>query len=342
MSREIAIGSKKIGGGKPVLVQSMCNTMTSDVKATVAQIHELEKAGCELIRVAVPDEKSAQALGEIKKRIDIPLIADIHFDYRLAILSAKHADKLRINPGNIGSEENIKKIIAEAKKYDIPIRIGVNLGSLEKSIEKELGRTPEALVSSAMKYIKFFEKNDFHKLVISIKASDVKTTIVANRLLSKETDYPIHLGITEAGTCFDGTIKSAIGIGSLLGDGIGDTIRVSLTEDPVDEIPVAYSILKALGLRNGRKIISCPTCGRTHGDLIRITKEIEELTKGLDKDITIAVMGCEVNGPGEASNADVGVALGKTHSLIFRKGKVVKKISQKSIITGLMDEVDAA
>lgn len=338
----IKIGNKKIGGNNPVLVQSMCNTKTWDIKKTVAQIKKLEKAGCEIIRVAVPDEKSAQALKKIKEKINIPLIADIHFDYKLAVLSAKYCDKIRINPGNIGSKERFKKVIQAAKENNIPIRIGVNLGSLEKEVEKKYGRCAKAMAESALSFIKFCEENNFYNIVVSLKASDVKTTIEANRLFSKKSKYPLHIGITEAGTGIDSIVKSSIGVGSLLLNGVGNTIRVSLTDDPQKEIEVAYSILKTLELRNiGINIISCPTCGRTHSDLIKIVKQIQEKTKHIKKPLTIAIMGCEVNGPGEAKNADIGVALSKNNGgYLFKKGRIVKKVDYDKIVNEIIIEVD--
>jgi len=340
-SRVVRIGNRKIGGGNPVLVQSMCNTKTTDIDSTLKQIHELQDSGCEIIRLAVPDEKSASALKEIKQNIDIPLVADIHFDYRLAVLSSKYCDKIRINPGNIGSDKHVRSVLDAAKENSIPIRIGVNLGSLHKKIEEKYGRTPDAMVESALQHIRFCEKNDFNEIVISLKASDVMTTIQANRLFSERSDYPLHIGVTEAGTMFDGTIRSSVGIGTLLADNIGDTIRVSLTENPVEEIRVSYSILSSLGLRKtGRTIISCPTCGRTHGDLIRIAKEIEERTEHIKKPITIAVMGCEVNGPGEAKHADIGVALSRDNVHIFKKGRIIKEVSKTDLVDCLIDEIN--
>ncbi|MGM5482041.1 MAG: flavodoxin-dependent (E)-4-hydroxy-3-methylbut-2-enyl-diphosphate synthase [Nanobdellota archaeon] len=340
MTKEIAIGSKKIGKDNPVIVQSMCNTKTLDTAATINQIKKLENAGCEMIRVAVPDIKTAKILGKIKKEISNPLIGDIHFDYRVAVEASKHCDKIRINPGNIGKWEHVKEVLEFAKKNSCAIRIGVNMGSLSKSSEKKFGRNSKAMVESALEYINFFENNEFYDIVVSLKSSDVKTTIKANKEFSKVSQYPLHIGITEAGTKKEGTIKSSVGMGALLSEGIGDTIRVSLTENPVEEIDVAYNILKVLKLREkGRTIISCPTCARTHGELIKITKEIEEKTKNISKPITIAVMGCEVNGPGEAKEADVGVALGKDIAYIFKKGKIINKIKQEDIVEQLIKEI---
>jgi (E)-4-hydroxy-3-methylbut-2-enyl-diphosphate synthase len=339
-TKEVKVGDIVIGGNNPVIVQSMCNTKTNDTNSTINQIKELSIAGCEIIRVAVSDIKSAEKLKIIKKSISIPLVADIHFDYKLAIKASEYADKIRINPGNIGGEDKVKKVIDACKKNNCAIRIGVNLGSIDKKIEKKFGRTPRAMVESALEHIRFFEKNNFTNIIISLKASDVITTIEANKLLSKKCDYPIHLGITEAGTINEGTIKSSVGIGSLLSQGIGDTIRVSLTSNPVEEIPVCYSILRALELRKGRIFVSCPTCGRTHGNLIDIANTIEKETRMIDKNITIAVMGCEVNGPGEAKNADIGVALSKDYGFIFKKGEIIKKIKHKEIVKILLFEID--
>ncbi|NQV13768.1 MAG: flavodoxin-dependent (E)-4-hydroxy-3-methylbut-2-enyl-diphosphate synthase [Parcubacteria group bacterium] len=343
-TRKIAIGSVKIGGNLPVAIQSMCNTDTRDVKETVKQIKELEKAGCEIIRVAVPDMEAAKAIGEIKKYISIPLVADIHFDYKLALECADQgADKLRINPGNIGSDEKVKAVVDKAKEKNIPIRIGVNAGSLEKDIlEKYKGEaTAEGMVESAQRHIKILEDLDFHDIVVSLKASDVPRTIEAYELLSNQVDYPLHVGITEAGTVRSGTIKSAVGIGSLLSRGIGDTIRVSLTADPAEEVRVGWEILKSLGLRErGVEIISCPTCGRTEIDLIKLVQEVEEKTAHITQSLKIAVMGCVVNGPGEAREADIGVAGGKGQGVIFKKGEILKTVKEDKIADELMKEID--
>lgn len=341
-TREVKIGGLSIGGGNPVCIQSMCNTDTRDIDATAAQILELEKAGCELVRVAVPDMAAAEAIGEIKKRIHIPLAADIHFDYRLALrVMELGADKVRINPGNIGDEERIRQVVAMAKAKQIPIRIGVNSGSLEKEfLEKYGGVTPEALVESALKHVRILEKYAFYQIVVSIKASDVPFSIKAYRLLSEAIPYPIHVGITEAGTPYAGTIKSAVGIGAILAMGIGDTIRVSLTGDPVEEIRAAKEILKSLGLRKfGPEFISCPTCGRTQIDLITIANEVERRCREIPKDIKVAVMGCVVNGPGEARDADVGIAGGKGVGLLFRKGEIIRKVPEGELVDALMQEI---
>lgn len=336
-TREIKIGNLFIGGDNPVVIQSMTNTFTKDVKATVSQILELEKAGCEMVRVTVNNDEAAEAIKDIKKQIHIPLVADIHFDYKLALKAIENGvDKLRINPGNIGDDEKIRLVVEMAKEYKIPIRIGVNSGSIEKKILEKYGKpTADGMVESAMYHIALLEKYDFHDIVVSLKASNVQMMIEAYRKISKIIDYPLHLGVTEAGTAFQGTVKSSIGIGSLLIDGIGDTIRVSLTENPVEEIKVAKEILKVLGLRKGVEIISCPTCGRTEIDLISLAKKVEKEFGNIDKNIKIAVMGCVVNGPGEAKEADYGVAGGKGVGLIFKKGEILKKVREDEIISEL-------
>lgn len=342
-TREVRIGSFCIGGGQPICIQSMCNTDTRDIDATAAQILALEKAGCELVRVAIPDMEAAEAVGEIKKRIHIPLAADIHFDYRLALrVMELGIDKVRINPGNIGNEERIRQVVTMAKGENIPIRIGVNSGSLEKELlEKYGGVTPRALVESALKHVCILEKYGFYDIVVSIKASDVPFSIEAYHLLSEAVPYPIHVGITEAGTPYAGTIKSAVGIGAILAAGIGDTVRVSLTGDPVEEVRAAKEILKSLGLRKfGPELISCPTCGRTQIDLIAIANEVEQRCKAVRKDIKVAVMGCVVNGPGEARDADVGIAGGKGVGLLFRKGEIIRKVPERELVDALMQEIE--
>ncbi|MGO2117599.1 MAG: flavodoxin-dependent (E)-4-hydroxy-3-methylbut-2-enyl-diphosphate synthase [Fusobacterium sp.] len=333
-TKEIKIGNILVGGNNPVVIQSMTNTKTSDVEKTVAQILELEKEGCELVRVTVNNEQAGRAIKEIKDKINIPLVADIHFDYKLAIMAIENGiDKLRINPGNIGSDEKIKLVVDKAKEYNIPIRIGVNSGSVEKKILEKYGEvTADGMVESAMYHVGLLEKFGFTNIIISIKASNVKMMIDAYRKISSLVDYPLHLGVTEAGTAFQGTIKSAIGIGSLLADGIGDTIRVSLTENPVEEIKVAKEILKVLGYRKGVEIVSCPTCGRTEIDLISLAKQVENEFKYLNRNIKIAVMGCIVNGPGEAKEADFGVAGGKGEGVIFKKGVILKKVKEEDIM----------
>lgn len=338
MSRVVKVGNLLIGGGNPVVIQSMTNTTTSNVEATVAQIKKLESAGCQMVRMTINNEEAAKAIGEIKKRVNIPLCADIHFDYKLALLAIENGiDKLRINPGNIGSDENIKAVVEKAKEKNIPIRIGVNSGSIEKHILEKYGKpTADGMVESAMYHINLLEKNGFEDIVISLKASNVKMMVDAYRKISKLVDYPLHLGVTEAGTAFQGTVKSAIGIGSLLVDGIGDTIRVSLTEDPVEEIKVAKEILKVLGLIDaGVEIVSCPTCGRTEIDLIGLAKKVEKEFENEKRKIKIAVMGCVVNGPGEAREADYGVAGGKGVGVLFKKGQVVKKVDESEILIEL-------
>ena len=341
--REVKIGDVLIGGTNPVAIQSMCNTDTRDIKSTVKQILDLEKAGCEIIRVAVPDMEAAEAIKGIKKEIHIPLVADIHFDYRLALKAMEGGiDKIRINPGNIGDESRIKQVVDMAKSRHIPIRIGVNSGSLEKYlVEKYKGVTPRGLVESALNHVRILEKYNFEDIVVSIKASSVPFSIEAYSILSDEIPYPLHVGITEAGTTWSGTVKSAVGIGAILSRGIGDTIRVSLTGDPVDEIYAAKEILKDLGMRKfGIEFVSCPTCGRTQIDLISIAKEVEQKCKNIDKNIKVAVMGCVVNGPGEAKEADIGIAGGKGEGLIFKKGEILRKVPEEILVSELMKEID--
>ncbi len=342
-TREINIGGVKIGGDNPIAIQSMCNTDTRNVKATVDQIKRLEKAGCEIIRVAVPDMEAAECIRDIKKSIDIPLVADIHFDYRLALRCMENGiDKIRINPGNIGSADRVKQVADMAKRNGIPIRIGVNSGSLEKSlVEKYGGVTPQGLVESALGHIKLLEENDFYDIAVSIKASNVPFSVEVYELLSDTVDYPLHVGITEAGTVWGGTVKSAVGIGAILSRGIGDTIRVSLTGDPVEEIYAAKEILKSLELRKfGVEFISCPTCGRTSIDLIKIANEVEERVRNIDKNIKVAVMGCAVNGPGEAREADIGIAGGHGEGLIFKKGQILRKVPEDRLVEELLKEIE--
>ena len=343
MTRQIHVGSVLIGGGAPVTIQSMCNTPTEDVEATVNQIHRLEQAGCDIVRVAVPNREAARAVGAIKEHISIPLVVDIHFDYRLALEAvAAGADKVRINPGNIGGEDRVKAVARACRSKGIPIRIGVNGGSLEKGLlAKYGGVTPEALVESAFGHIALLHKFDFDDICVSLKSSDVRTTMAAYQLMSAKSDYPLHLGITETGTVRMGTTKSAVGIGGLLGFGIGDTIRVSLSADPVEEVLAARNILKALGLRrDGPNLISCPTCGRTRINLIALAEEVERRLQTVDKPITVAVMGCVVNGPGEAAAADVGIAGGDGVGLLFRRGEIVKKVPQDKLVDELFDLID--
>ena len=343
-TKQIKIGNVTIGGDAPIAIQSMCNTDTRDAKATIKQIKQFEEVDCEIIRVAVPDMEAAKAIGEIKKNINIPLVADIHFDYKLALECADQGvDKLRINPGNIGSAEKVKAVVDKAKEKKIPIRIGVNSGSLEKDIlAKNDGKaTAAGMVESAQRHIKILEDLDFTNIAVSLKASDVPRTIEAYTALSKEVDYPLHVGVTEAGTAWTGTIKSAVGIGSILAAGIGDTIRVSLAADPVEEVRVGWEILKSLGLRQrGVEITACPTCGRTEIDLIGLAEEIERRTANIDQPLKIAVMGCVVNGPGEAREADIGVAGGKGQGVIFKKGEVFKTVKEDEIVETLMAEIE--
>ncbi len=342
-TKVVQIGKRQIGGGNPILIQSMCNTKTEDVEATVEQILALEHAGCDIIRVAVPTMEAAAALTEIKRQIHIPLVADIHFDYRLAIAAIEcGADKIRINPGNIGSRERIQAVVDKAKEYGVPIRVGVNSGSLEKSlVEKYGGVTAEGLVESALDKVALIEQMGYDNLVISIKSSDVMMCVKAHELIAKKTHYPLHVGITEAGTAIAGNIKSAVGLGLILSQGIGDTIRVSLTGSPLEEIKSAKLILKTLGLRRGGvEVVSCPTCGRTQIDLIGLANQVETLVQGYPLDIKVAVMGCVVNGPGEAKEADLGVAGGIGEGLLIRKGEIVKKLPESELLPALKAELD--
>ena len=343
MSRQMNIGGVIIGGGADIAIQSMCNTATEDVAATVAQILRLEQAGCQIIRVAVPTMEAAAAIGRIKKAIHIPLVADIHFDYRLALrCAAEGVDKIRINPGNIGAQERVRAVAEACREHHIPIRIGVNGGSLEKPLlAKYGGVTAQALVDSAMGHVRLLNDCGFDDICLSVKCSHVPTNMAAYTLLSRETDYPLHLGVTEAGTPEMGVLKSAIGIGGLLCQGIGDTIRVSLTADPVEEVAAAKRILQAAGIRkSGPDLISCPTCGRTKYDMIPIAREVERRLQGCTKPITVAVMGCAVNGPGEARSADVGIAGGDGEGLLFRKGEVLYKVPQDKLVDALMAEIE--
>ena len=338
MTKQINVGGVCVGGGAPVTIQSMTNTKTHDVEATVKQIRRLAAAGCEIVRVAVPDEATARAVGDIRSRIDIPLVVDIHFDYKLALMCiAAGCDKVRINPGNIGGDDRVKAVADACRAKQIPIRIGVNGGSLEKPLlAKYGGVTAEALVESAMGHIHLLEKFDFDQICVSMKSSSVPVTMAAYRLFSQLSDYPLHLGVTEAGTPKMGVMKSAIGIGGLLAQGIGDTFRVTLTADPVEEVYVARDILKAAGLRrDGPELISCPTCGRTRVDLIAMAREVEHRLESVSKPITVAVMGCAVNGPGEAAAADVGIAGGDGEGLLFQKGEIIKKVPQEQLVDEL-------
>lgn len=342
-TKVIQIGNKVIGGGNPILIQSMTNTKTNDVAATVAQIQRLEAAGCEIIRCTVPDMDAAQAIAQIKKEISIPLVADIHFDYKMAIAAMEYgADKIRINPGNIGSRDKVAEVVRVARERNIPIRVGVNSGSLEKElVEKYHGVTAEGIVESALDKVHLIEDLGYDNLVISIKSSDVMMCVRAHELLADQTKYPLHVGITESGTVTSGNIKSAVGLGIILNQGIGDTIRVSLTGDPVEEIKSARLILRTLGLRKGGiEVVSCPTCGRTNIDLIGLANQVETMVQGYDLDIKVAVMGCAVNGPGEAKEADIGIAGGIGEGLLIKKGEIVKKVPENELLTTLKAELE--
>ncbi len=342
-TRQVAIGDQVIGGGNPILIQSMTNTKTEDVEATVAQILKLEAAGCQIIRCTVPTLQAAEALREIKRQIHIPLVADIHFDYKMAIAAMENgADKIRINPGNIGSTEKVKAVVDVAKERNIPIRVGVNSGSLEKHlVEKYGGVTAEGIVESALDKVRIIEELGYDNLVISIKSSDVMMCVKAHELLADKTVYPLHVGITESGTVQSGNIKSAIGLGIILNQGIGDTIRVSLTGDPVEEIKSAKLILRTLGLRKGGiEVVSCPTCGRTQIDLISLAGKVEKLVEDYSLDIKVAVMGCAVNGPGEAKEADIGIAGGIKEGLLIKKGRIIRKVPEEQLLAVLKDELD--
>lgn len=341
-TKVVHIGDRVIGGGNPVLIQSMTNTHTEDVAATVMQIHRLEQAGCEIIRCTVPTEEAAKAIGEIKKQIHIPLVADIHFDYKMAIAAMENgADKIRINPGNIGSIDRVKAVVEVAKERHIPIRVGVNSGSLEKDlVDKYHGVTAEGIVESALDKVHIIEDLGYDNLVISIKSSDVLMCVAAHEKLVKETNYPLHVGITESGTIMSGNIKSSIGLGILLYEGIGDTIRVSLTGDPVEEVKSAKLILRTLGLRKGGiEVVSCPTCGRTNIDLIGLANAVEQMVADIPLDLKVAVMGCVVNGPGEAKEADIGIAGGKGEGLLIKKGEVIRKVPEDQLLNTLREEL---
>lgn len=342
-TRVINIGDKKIGGGNPILIQSMTNTKTEDILATVEQIKRLEEAGCDIIRCATPTLEAAKALAEIKKNISIPLVADIHFDYKLAIAAIENgADKIRINPGNIGGSDRLEAVVKKAKERNIPIRVGVNSGSLEKNILEKYGKvTAEGIVESALDKVRMIEELDYENIVISIKSSDVPMCVAAHEAIAKVTDYPLHVGITESGTLYSGNIKSSIGLGIILNQGIGDTIRVSLTGDPVEEIRSAKMILRTLGLRRGGvTVVSCPTCGRTQIDLIGLANKVENMVQKYDElDVKVAVMGCVVNGPGEAREADIGIAGGIGEGLLIKKGEIVKKLPENELLSALEEEL---
>ncbi|KGJ50024.1 MULTISPECIES: flavodoxin-dependent (E)-4-hydroxy-3-methylbut-2-enyl-diphosphate synthase [Paraclostridium] len=343
LSREVSVGSLKIGGNNPISIQSMTNTDTRDAKATIEQIKRLEEVGCDVVRVAVPDMEAAKNIGEIKKNVNIPVIADIHFDHRLALEAIDQGvDGVRINPGNIGSIEKVKMVVNKCKEKNLKIRIGVNGGSLEKELLEKYGSaTAEALVESALGHVKILEDLDFCNIVISLKSSDIYKTIAAYELISKKVDYPLHIGITESGSVKKGTIKSSIGVGALLLKGIGDTIRISLTGDPTEEVIVGKEILRSLDLLNDKiKVISCPTCGRCNIDLISVVNEVEEKINKVDKDMTVAIMGCAVNGPGEAKEADIGIAGGKGEGLLFKKGEIIRKIKGDNLVEELLNEID--
>lgn len=341
-TKVIHIGNRKIGGDNPILIQSMTNTKTEDVKKTVKQIKKLEAAGCDIIRCAVPTMEAAKALAEIKQQIQIPLVADIHFDYRLAIAAMEHgADKIRINPGNIGDNKRVQEVVNAAKEKNIPIRVGVNSGSLEKHlVEKYQGVTAEGIVESAIDKVELIESMGYDNLVVSIKSSDVLMCIKAHELIAKEISYPFHVGITESGTVYSGNIKSSVGLGAILYQGIGNTIRVSLSGDPVEEIKTAKLVLKTLGLRSGGiEVVSCPTCGRTQIDLIGLANQVEDMVKDIALDIKVAVMGCVVNGPGEAKEADIGIAGGKGEGLLIKKGEIIKKMPENQLLSALREEL---
>ncbi len=339
----ISVGNRQIGGGLPVLIQSMLNKPSYDIEGSVQQALALEKAGCEIVRAAVPDKEAVKLIGALKEALTIPVVADIHFDYRLALACVDAGvDKVRINPGNIGGEDRVKQVVEKCTANNVPIRIGVNSGSVEKSILAKYGSpTAQALCESALYHVRLLEKFDFHDIVVSLKSSDVQTTIEAYRLMSEKCNYPLHLGVTEAGTTRMGIIKSSVGIGALLSEGIGDTIRVSLTADPVEEIYAAKDILSALGLRKeGVQFVSCPTCGRTRIDLVGLANKVENALRNVDKNIKVAVMGCVVNGPGEAKEADIGLAGGDGCAVIFKKGEIIKKVSEEQALNALLEEIE--
>ena len=340
-TKVVNVGGVKIGGGNPIAIQSMTNTKTADVTATVEQILRLEDAGCEIIRCTVPDQESAEALAQIKKQIHIPLVADIHFDYRMAIAAMENgADKIRINPGNLGGRDRLEKVVAVAKERQVPIRVGVNGGSLDKELLAQYGHTAEALCMSALQNVRYLEEMNFDDIVVSIKASDVNLCVESYERFAKECNYPLHIGITEAGTVMDGSIKSALGLGLLLHQNLGDTLRVSLTGDVVDEVKVAQKILHFMGLRKfGIEFVSCPTCGRTNINLIELANQAQKALEGIQKPIKVAIMGCIVNGPGEAREADLGIAGGKGEGLLFRKGEILRKVPEDQLLQALVEEV---
>ena len=342
-TREVKVGNVKIGDNNKIAIQSMTTTNTTDTKATINQINELEDIGCDIIRVSAPTMEAAKALKEIKRNINIPLVADIHFDYRIALEAAKYVDKLRINPGNIGKEDKVKAVVNAAKEYNLPIRIGVNLGSLEKDLFDKYGYTAEGMVESALRHVKILEDLDFYDIIVSLKASDVPRMVQAYRLFADKTGYPLHLGVTEAGSKVPGAVKSAMAMGILLSEGIGDTIRVSLSEDPKEEIRVGKLILRSLGLRKeGVEVTSCPTCARTHVDVIKMVEELEQKTEKIKKPIHVAVMGCAVNGPGESKKADIGIVGGANNTnLLYKDGKIIGKVDKDKIVEALLKEISS-
>lgn len=340
-SRKIKIGNLFIGGNAPVTIQSMTTTDTTDVKATIEQIHGLEDVGCDIVRVSAPTMEAAKALKEIRENINIPLVVDIHFDYRIALEAVKNVDKLRINPGNIGNPDKVQQVVKACKDFQVPMRIGVNLGSLERELFEKHGYSPEAMVESAMRHLKILEELDFYDTIVSLKASDVPRMVKAYRLFAEKTDYPIHLGVTEAGSKLPGAIKSAMGMGMLLSEGIGDTLRVSLSEDPKEEVKVGKQILRALGLRNdGVQVTSCPTCARTEIDVIKLVEQLENATEKIKKPVHIAIMGCAVNGPGESRKSDIGIVGAPGNHLLYKDGKIVKRINDNEIYEVLLKEIN--
>ena len=340
-SRKVKVGKLYIGGDAPITVQSMTITDTTDVKSTIEQIHGLEELGCDIVRVSAPTMEAAKALKEIKENINIPLVVDIHFDYRIALEAVKYVDKVRINPGNIGNPDKVQQVVNSCKEYGVPMRIGVNLGSIEKDLFEKYGYAPEAMVESAMRHIKILEDLDFYNTIVSLKASDVTRMVKAYRLFAEKTDYPLHLGVTEAGSKIPGTVKSAMGMGMLLADGIGDIIRVSLSDEPKEEVKIGKLILRSLGLRNeGVQVTSCPTCARTEVDVIKLVEQLENATEKIKKPIKVAVMGCAVNGPGESRKADIGIVGAPGNHLLYKEGKIVKRVNDNEIYEVLLKEIE--
>ena len=340
-SRKVKVGKLYVGGDSPITVQSMTTTDTTNIKATLEQIHGLEDVGCDIIRVSAPTMESARALKEIRENISVPLVVDIHFDYRIALEAVKYVDKLRINPGNIGNPDKVQSVVRACREYNVPIRIGVNLGSLERDLFERYGYAPQAMFESAMRHVKILEELDFYNTIVSLKASDVPRMVEAYRLFAEKTDYPLHLGVTEAGSKIPGTVKSAMGMGMLLSEGIGDTIRVSLSEDPKEEVKVGKHILRSLGLRNdGVQVTSCPTCARTEIDVIKLVEQLENATEKIKKPVKVAVMGCAVNGPGESRKADIGIVGAPGNHLLYRDGKIVRRINDNEIMDVLLKEIE--